>query len=110
MKSVIPPSLVAALGHCNNQQMERDLFDGYVYFVRCNEFVKIGIAKDPNARMAFMQTGNPYELELLRVFKSTSPAQDEEMIHLELDKYRVRGEWFKLPDKLINLIRNKELF
>jgi len=36
----------------------------YVYFVECQGYVKIGVAKSPHKRMANMQSGNPFPLTL----------------------------------------------
>ena len=51
-----------------------------------------------------MQVGNPYELVLIKVMESADAEQDEEAIHASLEAYRVRGEWFKLPPAVLDLL------
>jgi Meiotically up-regulated gene 113 len=65
-----------------------------VYFIRCNEFVKIGRGNDPESRMRTLQIGSPYELEFMGAFEAT-PAE-EGRLHTILEQYRYRGEWFYL--------------
>lgn len=78
---------------------------GYVYFVQCNEFTKIGFAADVQQRFCNLQIGNPYQLRLLRTIASDNPVEIEEEIHSRLEKYHVRGEWFQIPlDVLADLL------
>lgn len=80
-------------------------WDGrHIYLVRCNEFVKIGIATNIRERLCEMQVGNPYKLELIKYWPSPNAVVEEEEIHQLLDQYRVRGEWFKLPAELVAAI------
>lgn len=89
------------------ERLIRELGESYIYAIKCNEFVKIGIGVDPNKRMLLMQTGNPYKLKLLKAWESNEPLVDEECLHAQFESYRVRGEWFKLPkeelEKLLSL-------
>lgn len=73
----------------------------FIYLVECEGFVKIGVATNVQARVAGMQTGNPFQLRLLTSFQSDIPFEEEEAIHELLSSYHVRGEWFKLPDVMI---------
>jgi len=74
-----------------------------IYVVQCHEFVKIGIAANPHARLAQLQVGCPYKLTLAGFWRSAHAIGEEEMIHSFLDEYRERGEWFKLPQPVIDL-------
>jgi hypothetical protein len=87
--------------HISNQA---ELGAGVVYFIQCNEFVKIGFAADPVSRMCQMQIGNPYTLKLLKVIQSITPEQLEQEIHGRIEPYRVRGEWFKLPQDVLDAL------
>lgn len=60
------------------------------YFIRCQNFVKIGIARDPEARRDNMQTGNPFLLTVVHVIEGNCEAD----LHRKFFKHRVRGEWF----------------
>jgi hypothetical protein len=71
---------------------------GFVYVIKDGEFYKIGIAVDPKARITLLQTGNPRKLTLLHYWQSDNPRKEEAKIHKRLRRFRVSGEWFKLPD------------
>jgi len=78
---------------------------GYVYIMQCNEFFKIGIAIDPKARLALLQTGNPYKIALVSVWPSGNPRREEQALHIKYASSRVRGEWFALPADVVALLR-----
>lgn len=91
----------------------------YLYFIRCNTYtqkyakkrkikhdinnknpIKIGIAKDPQARIANLQTGCPYKLDLIEVFtfKTEMHARGaERRLHkmFQAKGKRMNGEWFR---------------
>lgn len=100
--------LAHALKHAQEMALERHLpgisDQRFIYFIACQEFVKIGIAANVDDRLNQMQTGNPYELRLLKVMESANAEQDEESIHCALERYRIRGEWFKLPPDVLALV------
>lgn len=104
----IAKRLSNTLEHCKKRNLDNNLpgltDQRFIYFVRCNEFIKIGVASNVEERVAGMQTGNPYPLEVVKVIESANAEQEEEMIHVSLERYRVHGEWFKLPDSIIELL------
>jgi len=61
--------------------------------------VKIGISKNPWARVKELQTGNENKIEILATFRADIVSDAE--IHSILDAYRHNGEWFKLPTGLV---------
>lgn len=73
----------------------------FIYAIRCNEFVKIGIALWPPQRIGEMQVGNPYDLELIRQYRvSTEDAfLIEKNAHAKLSEHSKRGEWFKCSNE-----------
>jgi len=82
----------------------------FIYVIRCESFVKIGIAENVEYRLSIMQVGNPFELSLLKKFPSHEPKRDEAWLHNKYIRYHVRGEWFQLPpDILANLLDMKDL-
>jgi len=86
------------------------LSGGYpkVYFIRCNEFVKIGRCRsDFSLRFTDLQIGNPYKLEM-EMLPIPGNHELEQMIHKSLDKFWVRGEWFKINSEELK-IRIKEI-
>ncbi len=76
--------------------------NGFVYVVQCGEFTKIGIATWVKTRVMSLQTGNPEPIQLLKSWRSRNAGAEELKLHKHLRKYRVRGEWFKLPSHLLD--------
>lgn len=88
----------------------------YVYFVGTSSLsvgisvVKIGISKNPWARLAELQTGNPEKLQVVATVKTDRSSEVE--IHDILKDARVNGEWFRyteLLDLLLAKIENKSI-
>lgn len=80
---------------------------GYVYFIQglCGGAIKIGFSKNPEKRLAELQTGYPDTLTILLMIPGTEAT--ERAIHREFEASRLKGEWFR-PDKYV-LDRIKEL-
>tara|TARA_R110002051_G_scaffold214662_1_gene279462 strand:+ start:1146 stop:1442 length:297 start_codon:yes stop_codon:yes gene_type:complete len=82
----------------------------YVYFIQSGNSkkrnpVKIGVAKNPERRLAVLQTGNPEVLKLLVVIKCNNRAEAyaiENHLHTSLKKRNIRGEWFYACMRRIN--------
>lgn len=70
-----------------------------VYLIQANgtSIFKIGIASDPNDRLARMQVGSPLRLDMVRVAYRSDARDVERRLHEQLDEYRTHGEWFSLP-------------
>ena len=81
-----------------------------VYFVRCHDFIKIGVctfANSRNQRLSELQGGNPYELKMLGVllYQERSEAEKKErQLHTDFRYWRYRGEWFSANPKLLDYI------
>jgi len=76
----------------------------YVYLIRAGDFIKIGHAKDPENRLAGMQTGSPHQLDLIAKmpFQTKLIAHEYELeLHRRLADFHYRGEWFR--EKCIEL-------
>jgi len=82
----------------------------FLYVVQCcnsDNFVKIGITSDePLKRLLQLQTGNPYELRMSAVFEVGDTQKEvERMIHTQLKRFHIRGEWFKLtPEQAVRFV------
>ena len=100
------PKLIDILG------LSPDGLTGYetVYFVRCHDFIKIGVctfANSRNQRLSELQGGNPYELKMLGVllYQERSEAEKRErQLHTDFRHFRYRGEWFSATPKLLDYI------
>lgn len=77
----------------------------YVYFIeafRETPLVKIGKAKNPEARLRNLQVGSPVKLKMIGQVKCKSDfhaLQVEKFAHNLFYKQRRRGEWFRLSEK-----------
>lgn len=80
---------------------------GYVYILHCigTNFYKIGVSQhSPEGRLATLQVGNPYELQMSHCVKLEDYGAVENQLHGTFESKRIRGEWFKLgKDDLIKL-------
>jgi hypothetical protein len=77
---------------------------GWIYFIRCNEFVKIGRCRAKGNRLTALQTGCPYKLTQIAMLASDNAKRDEATLHEMFKAYHERGEWFRLPEDTIRLI------
>lgn len=77
--------------------------NGSVYLIKSGDYYKIGLTTGTvKSRIANMQTGNPYPIELVDSFASEDAGKDESHLHNEFKNYRVQGEWFSFPQELID--------
>ena len=82
----------------------------YVYLIGSQGHVKIGIAIDVRSRLSTLQTSSPLKLKLLKSWKSVNALASEKMLHKKFAKFRQSGEWFQLPDNVLqNLIAIADL-
>jgi hypothetical protein len=76
---------------------------GCVYFVRAGEHVKIGhTAGRVHKRLAQLQIGNPYRLELIGTM--AGGPQQERAMHRRFAHLRAHGEWFQAAPDLLAAI------
>lgn len=73
----------------------------FLYLILCKSetddgIYKIGIANDVESRLAQLQTGSPYELEIMECYEFENAEIAERAIHQAYSKHRIRGEWFRL--------------
>jgi DNA-binding transcriptional regulator YdaS (Cro superfamily) len=66
---------------------------GFVYFVRCGDFVKIGFSKRPDGRLRYLRTATPFDFVLVGAHAAT--VHDERHLHKIFKAHRHRGEWFR---------------
>lgn len=78
---------------------DEDLPDGWVYFIRGGDFVKIGWSGDPDRRRDGLATGSPFELEVIG--KVPGSVLDERAFHAAFAHLRANGEWFAAKPELI---------
>ena len=81
--------------------------DGEVYFVLCDEYVKIGYSQDPQQRFAELQVGNPQELSLFARFPGSR--ETEHALHQSFSHSRIRGEWFMATDEIMDFVKRERM-
>lgn len=71
-----------------------------IYAIRGGDAVKIGLARDVDARRATMQTGSPFPLVIIaRTHVNRDAALTiENNAHRHLRKAHIHGEWFRVTD------------
>jgi hypothetical protein len=82
----------------------RDSEQSFIYFIEATDTnrVKIGVASDPDERLAQLQIGCATELRLLHAMPGTR--EDERRLHREFRAYAVGGEWFEKGPSLYEAI------
>lgn len=65
----------------------------YAVLADTDAAVKFGVSSDPHTRMSSLQNGNPHDLRLLG--QVDGGREVERKIFKALEKYRLRGEWFR---------------
>jgi T5orf172 domain. len=64
-----------------------------IYFAKCGDHIKIGIANNVKKRLSGMQTGSAAPITLLASFGGG--VHDERKLHERLRAHWVQGEWFR---------------
>lgn len=71
----------------------------FVYLIASGrDIIKVGMAKDVGKRVRALQTGGPFEMQIIHKIEVAADhvAALEKLIHKRLKRYRLRGEWFRL--------------
>jgi hypothetical protein len=64
----------------------------FVYFIGCQEFVKIGWATAMDTRLNVCQVNNPHPVQLLAFMRGG--VEEEKVLHALFSPQHHRGEWF----------------
>ena len=76
----------------------------YVYIITDGEYQKIGVGYDPIQRIKQCQIGNARLITLIHAIRTDDMYTLEAHIHKALKMYNIRGEWFLLPDQIIEYL------
>lgn len=79
---------------------------GWVYFIQCNQYTKIGLSGNVNARLKALQTASPYPLTLIAQFAAAKPEYIESFLHSYFADKRRIGEWFDLSPADLGQVRS----
>lgn len=103
---IIRPEPQLAPRSCDLEKIADAVFEQLVYFVQCGDSgpVKIGVAKDPAARLATLQTGHFETLHIRAI--TVGGLTQERIYHDTFRAHHQRGEWFAPhPDILAEIDR-----
>jgi len=84
----------------------------YLYLIKCLDACKIGITSNLEERMLYLQSANPFKLDVLCVksfFGKDSKLlarENEKILHEKFFHRNLHGEWFLLTHDDINTIKN----
>lgn len=81
---------------------------GYIYIIRVTDtkgVYKIGETINVARRILEFQKDHDYRLEIIHYVKVKDKWTIEQALHEKYNRYRLAGEWFTLPDGVINTIR-----
>jgi len=79
---------------------------GYVYFIKCDKYYKIGATTDVYSRFHSIQVCNPFDISLFHVIKSDDMYLTEKLFQDMFGRVERRGEWFELSEKNLQYIKN----
>lgn len=86
--------------------MNFDVDMKYVYLIHStyleNFQYKIGVSSNPNIRIKQLETGNPNQLTISKVFLSKFPFLIETALKNRFKYCRIEGEWFNLSQEEVN--------
>lgn len=71
----------------------------HIYFIKCNEFVKIGVSHSPDSRLDDLQIGNPYELKIIGYIANGGFKLEKE-IQKRFFNQLIHHEWFRLNNEI----------
>jgi len=101
----IDPDMARALALCaKRRRKERDPSFS-CYAMRAGNLIKIGVAKNVEARRAAFQTGSASVIEVIAVWHGDR--FDEARAHEALAAHRVHGEWFNACREVLAFISAK---
>ena len=81
-----------------------------IYVIKCTKTksCKIGFSSNPESRLAQLQTGNPFSLELVAEMEGC--INDEKLLHEKFKEFRLNGEWFEYIDEIKEYFKIEEFY
>lgn len=81
-----------------------------IYVIACSKTnsCKIGYSSSPENRLAQLQTGNPFVLEL--VTTAEGGIEEERRLHSLFKKYRLSGEWFDYNKEIKDFFKIEDFY
>jgi hypothetical protein len=79
---------------------------GYVYFIQCDKWFKVGATTDVYRRFHDIQVCNPFDVSLFHVIKTDDMRLTEKLFQALFGRVERRGEWFELSEKNLQYIKS----
>jgi hypothetical protein len=79
---------------------------GYVYFIKCADWYKIGATTDVYGRFHSIQVCNPFDVSLFHVIKTDNMHLTEKLFQGMFGRAEKRGEWYELSEKNLEYIKS----
>ncbi len=79
---------------------------GYIYLLKSRNLYKIGKAKQLRNRMKAYRTENPFGIKVILQKKVKDSGSIERQLHNLVSNKRIRGEWFRLAKRDIEIIKD----
>lgn len=78
--------------------------NNHVYILRAKgtDYYKVGRTAHVYKRIQTLQTGCPYEISVVGIYRVQDALRLEMFLHYQLDKYKVRLEWFELSKETLD--------
>lgn len=90
------------------EELKRRKRPCHVYILKCADFYKVGRAMNVNYRIRELQIGNPFTIELFRLYSFPTVLESVKMeayLHHLFDQWHHQGEWFAPPASVLSNIR-----
>lgn len=86
----------------NPAMQHEDRIDGFIYFVRSDDYIKIGYTQNWTRRQRELARNAPTGIDLL--FLMGGSKIEEAHLHSQFHEHRQNGEWFKAHPGLLMFI------
>jgi predicted GIY-YIG superfamily endonuclease len=84
-----------------------------LYILECQGYYKIGVSADVEKRVKQLQIGNPFLLNVHKIFSVTKPITVEKLLYSAMLNKKTTTEWFDLEPhdfkKVYRIIKRNEL-
>lgn len=81
------------------------IYDGWVYVAKSDTgHYKIGRSRTPVDRIKHFDTIMPVEVSIIAIIPCEDHREAEIKLHQMYSQYRVKGEWFSIPDNYISYL------
>ena len=92
-------SLNEALSLFKKDEKKDLIRTGYIYILKSDYGYKIGLSAKIRDRLQLFSVKLPFKFEILGYYKVKDMYYAESHLHKKYQKFRIRGEWFKLQKK-----------